>query len=316
MNNETFDSVVGADLVNIILACPIVAVVLAFAITVMLLVVYTKRDQWKKRSPLTISCKATLLSLTVINGSYASAFFVMDFTAVSNRDEQFYPIHGQGKIGEPYNVLYNIPVVVFVLDLLATIPSSLGIAPVLSYACGNINNFTDNQCYIVALLSTIGVIISLLNHTPYIVMAYFIDPYYTTGVLIFYIFFVISWFSLLEFLFDSSLRKPQNTASTRNNAWGKKCKHSCARFTFFLVLYFSYMGLAYAIFLYLTEIPIKPVFIAIGSFALYKLVSRRKRLWSRQNTVHDQGTQQLEENEALIQDHSQDAEQQPLLSPQ
>ena len=74
MNNETFDSVVGADLVNIILACPIVAVVLAFAITVMLLVVYTKRDQWKKRSPLTISSKATLLSLTVINGSYASAF--------------------------------------------------------------------------------------------------------------------------------------------------------------------------------------------------------------------------------------------------
>lgn len=307
MNNETFDSVVGADLVNIILACPIVAVVLAFAIIVMLLVVYTKRDQWKKRPPLTISSKATLLSLTAINGSYASAVLAMDIIAVSNRDEQLYPIHGQGKIGESYNILYNIPVVIFVLDLLATIPSSLGIAPVLSYVCGNINNFTDNQCYIFALLSTIGVIISLLNHTPYMVMAYFIDPYYTTGVLIFDTFIVISWFSLLEFIFDSLLRKPQNTASTRNNAWCRKCKRSCARSTFFFVLLISYIGLAYAIFLYLTEIPIKPVFIAIGSFALYKLVSRRKRLWSRQNTVHDQGTQQLEENEALIQDHSQDA---------
>ena len=114
----------------------------------------------------------------------------MDFTAISNRDGQFYPIHGQGNIGEPYtyNIFYNIPVVVFVLDLFATIPSSLGIAYVFSYACGNINNFTDNQCYIIALLSAIGVIISLLNHTPYMVMAYFIDPYYTTGVLIFYIF--------------------------------------------------------------------------------------------------------------------------------
>ena len=66
VNNETFDSVMGADLANIILACPIVAIVLVFIIVVMLLVVYTKRDQWKQRSPLAKSSKVTLLSLTVL----------------------------------------------------------------------------------------------------------------------------------------------------------------------------------------------------------------------------------------------------------
>ena len=135
-------------------------------------------------------------------------------------------------------------------------------------------------------------------------MAYFMDPYYTTGVLLFYILVVISWFSLLEFIFDSSLRKPQTARS-------RKCKRFCAYSTLFFILFFSYMGLAYAVVLYLLVIPIKPVFIAIGSFALYKLVSRRKRLWNHQNSVP-----KTEEYEALRQDRPQDTEQQPLLSPQ
>ena len=40
VNNETFDSVVRADIVNVILVCPIVAMVLVFFIIVVLLVVY------------------------------------------------------------------------------------------------------------------------------------------------------------------------------------------------------------------------------------------------------------------------------------
>ena len=203
VNNETFDSVVAADVVNVILACPIVAIILVFFIIVVLLVVYTKRDQ---RSPLTKSSKTTMLSLAVTNASYTCFVLVMDVYAIKNRSQQLY-IHGHGNIGEPYNILYSIPVVVFVFDLLATIPSYLTAHPVYSIS-GNINdNVTDKQYYIFAL-STVGVVVSLLNHTPYMVMAYFIDPYYTTGMLIFYIFIVISWFSLLEFIFDSWLRKP------------------------------------------------------------------------------------------------------------
>ena len=244
MNNETFDNIVGANLIKIILACPIVVIVLAFIIIVMLLVVYTRRDQWKERLPLTKSSKATLLSLAAINGSYASAVFVMDLGAVTNR-KQSYPIHGQGKIGEPYNILYNIPVVVFVFDLLAVIIpiGFITISPINSYISGSLNDITDNQCYRFAL-STIGVITSLLNHSPYMVMAYFIDPYYTTGVLLFYTFIVISWFSLLEFIFDSSLRTPQTTSTmfTRSNVRCRKCKRTCAYSILFFVLFFFLRG--------------------------------------------------------------------------
>ena len=308
MNNETFDNIVGANLIKIILVCPIVVIVLAFIIIVMLLIVYTRRDQWKDRLPLTRSSKATLLSLAAMNGSHISAIFVLDLNAVINR-EQSYPIYDQGKIGEPYNILYKIPLVVFIFDLLAIIPIGfITVNPINSYICGDLNDITDNQCYKLAL-STIGVIISLLNHSPYMVMAYFIDPYYTTGVLLFYTFIVISWFGLLEFIFESSLRKPQTT--TMSNVRRRKCKRTCAYSTLFFVLLLSYLGLALAVYLYLSEIPIKPVFIAIGSFALYKLVSRRKRLWNHQNSVPE-----TEEYEALRQNRPQDAEQQPLLSPQ
>ena len=298
----------GPSLAFIILACPIVAIVLVFIIVVMLLVIYSKRDQWKRRSPLTKGSKATLLSLAVTNASYAFFAFVMDTNAISSR-QQLYPIHGPGKVGEPYNILYNIPVVVLVFDLLVTIPSYFTASPVYSHINGNLNAITDNQYYIFAL-STLGVIISLLNHTPYMVMAYFIDPYYTTGVLIFYFVLVLSWFSLLEFIFDSWLRKPQND---RDNVRSRKCKRIGAYSTLFLVLLLSYVGLAYTVLLYLLEIPIKPVFIAIGSFAMYKLVSHHKRPWNHQNTA--QGTQQSAEYETL-QDRPQDAEQQPLLTPQ
>ena len=248
VNNETFDSVVGADLANIILACPIVAIVLVFIIVVMLLVVYTKRDQWKKRSPLTKSSKATLLSLTVLNASHIFFVFILDINAVSNRSQQLHPIHGQDKVGELYNILYKIPVVVFVFDLLATIPCYFTASPIYSYIYGSINDITDNQCYCFAL-STIGVIISLLNHTPYMIMAYFIDPYYTTDVLIFYFFIVISWFSLLEFIFDYWLREPSQN-SRNYNICCRKCKRICAYSTLFLVLVVSYIGLAYAVFLW------------------------------------------------------------------
>ena len=297
VNNETFDSIVGANLVKITLACPIVVIVLAVIIIVLLLVVYTRRDQWKKRLPLTRSSKATLLSLAVTNGSYISGIIALDLYTVINR-EQSHPIHGQGKIGEPYNILYNIPVVVFVFDLLAVIPIVFTtIRPICSI--GKLNDITDNQYYKL-ILSTIGVIISLLNHSPYMVMAYFIDPYYTTGLLLFYTFIVISWFSLLEFIFDSLLRKLQTTRYQRYQ--------TCVYTMLFIVLSYSYIYLAYAILVFLWVIPIKPVFIAIGSFALYKLVSRRKRLWNHQNSVS--------ETETLQQDRSQDDEQQPLLSPQ
>ena len=317
VNNETFDSVVGGNLVNIILACPIVAIVLVFIITVMLLVVYTNRDQWRKRRPLTISSKATLLSLTVINGSYASATLVFGINAISASRQQLYSIHGQGKVGEPYNILYNIPVLVFVFDLLATLPiDAFAVKPVIAYINGSINDITDKRCYIYAISTSIGVIISLLNHTPYMVIAYFVDPSYTTGALILYTIVVVSWFTLLEFLFDSSLRNPQNG---RSNVRRRNCKHVCAHSTVFFVLFISYLGLAYVIFLYLDEIPIKPVFIAMGGFVVYKLVSRRKLLWNWQSTVGHE-TQQLVMDEQITsesEDHRQNPEQQRLIiSPQ
>ena len=144
------------------------------------------------------------------------------------------------------------------------------------------------------------------------VMAYFIDPYYTTGMLIFYIFIVISWFSLLEFIFESWLRKPQQ--SDRNNVQSRKCKRICGYSTLFLIFLSLYGFLLYTVFVYLIEIPIKPVFIAIGNVALYKIVSCRKWLWDHQHSV--QGTWQLEGYYEALQDHPQDTEQQPLLSPQ
>ena len=88
----------------------------------MLLLVYTTRDQWKKEPPLTVGEKATALSLTVTNSSYLMLVIVMDTNTILGRN-QLYPIHGQGDTGTPYNVLYNIPVAVVVLDLVASLPS-------------------------------------------------------------------------------------------------------------------------------------------------------------------------------------------------
>ena len=199
----------------------------------------------------------------------------MDAYAISSR-KQLYPIHSQGDVGKPYNILYNIPVVVLVVDLLAIIPSYIIANKVYSYINNNISTITDNRYYLLAL-STVGVIITLLNHTPYMVMAYFIDPDYTIGVLFIYFFIVLSWFSLFEFIFDSMLRKPQsdsNNVESRN----QKCTCICSYFTVFLALLLLYVGLAYTVLWYLIEIPIKPVFVVLGGLGMYKLVSHRKQL--------------------------------------
>ena len=283
---------------------------LVFFIIVVLLVVYTKRDQ---KSPLTRSSKATMLILAVTNASYTCFVLVMDIIlyAIKNRSQKLY-IYGQGNVGEPYNILYNIPVVVFVFDLLATILSYL-IAHHVYSINGNINdNVTDKQYYIYfCTIYCWGHCQFTKSHTIY-------------GHSIFYRPLLHNWYAdFLHFccdilvqlagvqwlIFDSWLRKPQ---SDRNNVLSRKCKCICGYSTLFLIFLSLYIVLLYTVFVYLIEIPIKPVFIAIGSVALYKLVLRRKRLWNHQNSV--QVTQQLEEYKAL-QDHPQDTEQQPLLSP-
>ena len=276
-------------------------------IVVMLLVVYVKRDQWKQKPPLTISSKATLSSLKITNGSYTSLVYVMDINAIGDRD-QLYPIHGQDIIGTPYNILYNIPVVVLLIDLIATLPSSL----LARQFYTNFDNINDYHYYCLAL-STIGVIVSLLNHAPYMIIAYFTDAYYATGVLMLHIVIILSLFTLLEFTFDSLLRKKYH--GVRSNIF-LYCKHSCGYSMLIVILLLSYLGLVYIVLLFLIEIPIKPVFVVIGSFAVYKIVSNRKRLWKSKLNIDVKHTR-LHSEECQVQDESradihQDAEEQPL----
>ena len=69
-----------------------------------------------------------------------------------------------------------------------------------------------------------------------------------------------------------------------------------------------YIGLGYTVILFfLLEIPIKPVFIAIGSFAMYKVIANRKRLW----TCKDD-SQELRQSEET-QNYSHEVEQEPLI---
>lgn len=273
VNEETFDQVIIGGVALVILACPICAIVLVLVVMVMLLVVYIKRDQWKNKPPLTFGAKATLLSLAITNASYTILVYIMDTHAVKGRD-QLYTIHSQGEVGTPYNILYNIPIVVLIIDLVATVPSSF----LAQQFYKNSDNIKDYHYYCLAL-STIGVFVSLVNHAPYMMMAYFIDTYYATGVLMFHIINIMSLFTLMEFTFDSWLRKKLHV---RTNKY-LYCKRSCGYSALIFILIVSYLGLVFTVLIYLIEIPIKPVFVAIGSFAMYKIVSNRKRLWKRQN---------------------------------
>lgn len=298
VNNETYDSFVfgNVPVANIILACPIAVTVLVFIVITMLLVIYTTRDQWKRKPPLTVGAKATMLSLAVTNSSYSMFVIVLDYNAIVAGRNQLHSIHGQGGTGTPYNVLYNIPVAVLVIDVVATLPSYFLASQVYDYMFKrNISDIKDNQYYRL-VLSTIGVFISLLNHAPYMLMAYFVDAYYTSGVLIFYIFMVLLWFSLQEFIFDSWLRK-----TDKDNLQLKclKCsKHTCACSVLFFGLTLLYLGLGYTIILFLLEIPIKPVFIAIGSFAMYKIIYNRKRVWTCKDDA--QKVRQSEETQNIL----------------
>ena len=162
VNKDTFDKVItgGVALVaNIILVCSIVAIILVLLIMVMLMVVYVKRDQWKEKPPLTVGTKATLSSLAITNASYTALAYVMDIDAIADRD-QLYPVYDQDKVGTPYNILYNIPVVILVIDLVAIIPS--GILAGQFYT--NADKLKDYHYYCL-VLSTIGIIVSLATES-------------------------------------------------------------------------------------------------------------------------------------------------------
>ena len=99
-------------------------------------------------------------------------------------------VHHSDEIGQPFDVLYSLPVVALVFDIVALFMYIAALACTMCYYKLN----SDHQKYSVPSVtpSFLGPLLCLISHLPYIAIAYINDAYYAGSIFVYHmvVFFV------------------------------------------------------------------------------------------------------------------------------
>ena len=194
-------------------------------------------------------------------------------------DQELGYIYHRDYPGTPHDVLFHIPLVVLLCD---TVVFMVCIVAVIihftcckSYCCS-----CDNDICCVSQWCTAGVIAvcgvsGVLNHFPYIAMAYLDDPYHATSLFVFYIIIICGLFILTFTNYQGLFKSAKSSRSV------------C--FVSILVIFqcFLFLGMMAVIGCFFYFLPIdksiskapnellsihQTVFLLVGAFALYRSI--------------------------------------------
>ena len=96
-------------------------------------------------------------------------------------------VHHSDEIGQPYDVLYNLPLVALVFDVLALVTYVALLVCTMSYYFYKLDD--DHQTFSVpsVIPSLLGPLFCLISHSPYIAIAYINDAYYAGSTFVYYV---------------------------------------------------------------------------------------------------------------------------------
>ena len=232
----------------------------------------------------------------------------LDCAAVDYRNKQedvdLKVIHNWESLGSSYDILYNLPVIVLVFDLISTV--LCGIIVIFS-SCFLIIRPTSECCFdnreersafsaCCLSTSTLSAVFCILMHIPYISIAFLNDAYHAGSMFIYYSLLIFALFVVIELMFkamfkckDSYFNRKQ--FSDLDSAREFFCPSS-ALLVFLLVALLFFVSLVISITCYFVIIPINKSIsdapnrliglyqsgvIVIAAIVLYKAFLRRNR---------------------------------------
>ena len=311
----------ASQLINIVIVLQTLGVILILVSVAMIAVCTIKGKQGQrlyrveiKHKP-AISKQAILISASVNGMVFLLYAIALDIAAIYYRNNSLLSdletINHKDKIGRPFDILYNLPIVVVVFDAVAALPCIIALFVVIVHFCykgSDKNSYSILQLYKVILL---GPMLSLAAHSPFIAIAYINDAYYAGSIFIYYVVIFFACFAAVHLTMNACLKsivlkdewniwnwifenccKLKDDKNTENKSQiRRKCTQTlCPIAIMFLMLFFILVAMVIVI-LYFVIIPLngsvsgapyqlfgfyQSIIIFLGIFITYKTVLHKK----------------------------------------
>jgi hypothetical protein len=334
VNRKTFNQLLDVRSTNInaaavLTVCPIFIFIVLVFILAIILILHCCRGTVKE-SELNRHRKAAIVSSSIVGFNRLIYFVILDIIAIyfgrmiTNND--YGTIHFQDQdclvgLSCLHSNIYNIPIVLLVLDILLFIVSFVCTAISIAVLCRypREQNETDAHhltqgaqikalsinahdiAYYLLMSSSICFLFGILVHIPYIAMAYLSDPRHAASVLIYYIVITFVEFGLLEFTFRSTwFSKGQSeTESTSLNSvastYGRRIVRAfgtCAAILFSVLIHtLTVTATIFFYFIPVSEsigrapsqvvVTYQTAFILIGGYIVYRVIIKKQNSLQR-----------------------------------
>ena len=153
--------------------------------------------------------QAILISASVNGTVFLLYALALDIAAIYYRNNSLLSdlevINHKDNIGRPFDILYNLPIVVLVFDAVAAVPCIIMLFIVIVHFCYKGNDRKDYSIMTVKPI-LLGPILSLAAHSPFIAIAYINDAYYAGSIFVYYVIIFFACFAAVHLTMNSCLK--------------------------------------------------------------------------------------------------------------
>ena len=194
-------------LTNIIITLQVTLVVFVVALmtTVLLLWRYTNLVQRGKKldSSEATQQQSTVISISVVSFHLLIYILALDGVALYNRenppDQEINVIYRNEEPGDPFSIFYNLPLIVMIFDIIVALFSFLMMVIALLHRSIRYFKPEMSKRWVLFLrLSSVGPVLALLIHAPFVTNAYLNDAFHASSIFIYYSVSIFSGFLLLK----------------------------------------------------------------------------------------------------------------------
>ena len=201
-------------LTNIIITLQVTFVVFVVILiaTVLLLQRYTnfvQRDRCNEKkldSSEVIQQQSTVISISIVSFHLLIYILALDGVALYNRenppDEELSEIYRNEEPGDPFSVFYNLPLLIMTFDIIVVIFSFAMLVTALLHR--TIRHYKpemkklSKRWVLFLRLSSVGPLLTLLMHAPFVTNAYLNDAFHASSIFIYYSGAIFIGFLLLK----------------------------------------------------------------------------------------------------------------------
>ena len=215
-------------LVNIVICIQTLGVVVIFIGIIVVVACTIKSNSMGKKTSLikeikyksAISKQTFLISISMNSFMFLLYAIAMDAAAIHYRNKTLFSDAKDELSHLAINILPSLPFVALVFDFVALFIYIIAFTIVLFYFCCQVESIKGCSVFTV-IPSLLGPLLGLINHFPFIAMAYIIDSYYASSIFVYYMVIFFICFVAVHLTMRACLRSQLPTGQEESNICSK-----------------------------------------------------------------------------------------------